>query len=269
MTTLVNGVEALLAIAAASTDYVGHLFGPSSLEMEDNLLRLDRTLADLFAHVDERVGLENTVIVLCADHGGPEVPGYLNELGVDARYVTPSTWDKAPGIEALERRFGVGEELIQSYFHPYVYLDRELLQRNGLDEAEVERAVAGELAKLDGVALTVSSTALREGALPNTPLIQSVLRNYNPNRSGDVFVVFEPHCFINDFDGLTVAATHGSPWTYDAFVPLAFAGGGIAAGQVMRRVEPVDIAPTLSALVGAKPPSGSRGALLHEVLSGR
>ena len=64
-----------LAVSFSSTDYVGHLFGASSLESEENIARLDRTLADLFAFVDEKVGLENTLVVLSADHGQPEVPG--------------------------------------------------------------------------------------------------------------------------------------------------------------------------------------------------
>ncbi len=120
--------------------------------------------------------------------------------------------------------------------------------------------------KLDGVALAVSSTALKEGNLPNTPLIQSVLRNFNPRRSGDIFVVFEPHCFINDFDGLIVAVTHGSPWSYDTFVPVVFAGGKLTGQRVYRPIETVDVAPTLSAIVGAKPPSGSRSGPLLEVM---
>ncbi len=70
-----------LSISFSSTDYVGHLFGPSSLEMEDNLLRLDLVLADLFAYIDKQVGLAHTLIVLSADHGGPKAPGYLNALG--------------------------------------------------------------------------------------------------------------------------------------------------------------------------------------------
>src|SRR5437762_11631978 len=72
-----HGVTDYLSISFSSTDYVGHFFGPSSLEAEDNLLRLDRTLARLFALVDARVGLANTLIVLSADHGTREVPGYL------------------------------------------------------------------------------------------------------------------------------------------------------------------------------------------------
>ena len=255
-----------LSVSFSSTDYVGHLFGPSSLEMEDNLLRLDRTLADLFAHIEKRVGLKNTLIVLSADHGGPEAPGYLNAHGIEARYVTPEEWDQSPAIKTIKEKFGIGKEIIQAYHHPYVYLDRDVIREKSLDQAEVEKAIAAELMKFDGVALAISSAALREGNLPDTPLVNSVLRNYNPNRSGDIFVVHQPHCFINDFDGLEVACTHGSPWSYDTFVPVIFAGGAIKAQRLYRSIEPLGIAPTLSAIVGAKAPSGSRAAPLEEVL---
>ena len=79
-------------------------------------------------------------------------------------------------------------------------------------------------------------------------------------------MVFEPNRFINDFDGLRVATTHGSPWRYDTYVPIIFAGMGIPAQRINRRVHTVDIAPTLSLLVGAKPPTGSFGAPLVEVI---
>ena len=255
-----------LSVSFSSTDYVGHLFGPSSLEMEDNLLRLDRTLADLFAHIEKRVGLKNTLIVLSADHGGPEAPGYLNAHGIEARYVSPEKWDQSPAIKTIKEQFGIGKEIIQAYHHPYVYLDRDVIREKSLDQAEVEKAIAAELMKFDGVALAISSAALREGNLPDTPLINSVLRNYNPNRSGDIFVVHQAHCFINDFDGLKVACTHGSPWSYDTFVPVIFAGGTLKAQRIYRSIEPLGIAPTLSAIVGAKAPSGSRAAPLAEVM---
>jgi hypothetical protein len=258
-----------LSISFSSTDYVGHLFGPSSLEAEDNQLRLDRTLADLFAYVEQRVGLKNVLIVLSADHGGPEAPGHLNELGIPAKYVHPELWDQTPAIAALKQKFGLGKELIEAYHHPYVYLNREVIREKGLDQRMVEKAVVEELMKLDGVAMAVSSTALSEGNLPNTSIIQSVLRNFNPRRSGDIFVVFQPHCFINDFDGLIVAAVHGSPWRYDNFVPVVFAGGKLTAQRVYRPIETVDVAPTLAAYVGAKPPSGARSGPLPEVLQGR
>jgi predicted AlkP superfamily pyrophosphatase or phosphodiesterase len=262
-----DGIPDYLAVSFSSTDYVGHIFGPSSLESEDNLLRLDRTLSEFFDFLDKSVGLKNTLIVLSADHGAPEAPGYLRELGFESDYIDPASFDKTAAIESLKSQFGIGEELITTYFHPYVYLNRELIKQRGLDQGLVERAVADELNRFDGIALAVSSSALREGKVPDFPLIQTVLRNFSPTRSGDIFIVFEPNRFINDFDGLTVASTHGSPWRYDSYVPLLFMGGGIPAQRVARRVETVDIALTLALLIGAKPPSGSVGLPLHEVLA--
>jgi predicted AlkP superfamily pyrophosphatase or phosphodiesterase len=255
-----------LAVSFSSTDYVGHVFGPSSLESEDNLLRLDRTLAQLLQFIDQRVGLDKTLIVLSADHGAPEAPGYLSELGFESAYIDPASFDKAAAIESLKSQFGIGEELITTYFHPYIYLNRDLIKQRGLDQGLVERAVAKELSRFDGIALAVSSSALREGKVPDFPIIETVLRNFSPTRSGDIFIVFEPNRFINDFDGLTVASTHGSPWRYDSYVPVVFAGPGIPARRVARRVETVDIAPTLAVLIGAKPPSGAVGTPLIEIV---
>ena len=97
-------------------------------------------------------------------------------------------------------------------------------------------------------------------------MILSLLNNHNSKRSGDVFVVFEPHWFINDFDGLTVASTHGSPWRYDTFVPVIFAGAGLKPRRIYREIQTVDVATTLSAFIGTKPPSGSQGQILQEVV---
>ena len=262
-----DDVPDYLAISFSSNDYVGHMFGASSLEIEDNLARLDRTLADLLVHVDKKVGLENTLIVLSADHGQPEAPGYMHSLGIDnAGYFDTKALDKKPAIAALKRQFGIGEELIEAFFHPYIYLNRDLILEKGLDQGVVEDAVAAELMKFKGVASAVSSTALRKGDVPDTLLMRSVLYNYQHKRSGDIYVVFEPYVFINDFDGIAVASSHGSPWRYDTFVPLIFAGAGLSPVTVSRPVTPYDIAPTVAAYLGVKPPSGAIGVPLPEVV---
>ncbi len=122
-----------------------------------------------------------------------------------------------------------------------------------------------ELKKFKGVADAVSSTALRTASLPDTLLMRTILRNFHPKRSGDIYLVFEPDVFINDFDGLVVASTHGSPWRYDTFVPVMFAGAGLPAAKVNRPVTPYDIASTLAAYLNVKPPSGAIGTPLSEV----
>ncbi len=255
-----------LSVSFSSTDYVGHVFGPSSLEAEDNLLNLDRTIAKLLGAVDARVGLDNTLIVLSADHGGPDAPGYLNALNIPAGYIDPSSWDKSAAIERLKRQFRIKGELFETYSHPYLYFSTSVKNNPKIDLAALEAAVVDELSRFSGVAIAVSSTALRSGRLPDTELMRAVVNNFHPKRSGDVYVVFEPYHFINDFDGLTVASTHGSPWSYDTHVPIVFAGFGLKPQVVSRRVHTVDIAPTLSTIAGVSLPSGAVGKVLGEAV---
>lgn len=260
-----DDVTDYLSVSLSSTDYVGHIFGPSSLEAEDNLKQLDLQLADLLSFVEEHIGLQNTLVVLSADHGGAENPGYLETLGIEAQLFSFDNLDTTSGIQRLKDRFGAGRQLIQSFSAPYVYLNRDLMRDLDLDINEVELAVAQELQQLPGIAFAVTSSTLRSGTIPDTAISRAVLRNFHPDRSGDIYLVFEPHWFIGDLDGLSVAAGHGSPWSYDTHVPLIFMGPEIKARSVMRRVETVDIAPTITSYLGTKLPSGVTGLPLPEV----
>ena len=262
-----DAVTDYLSVSFSSTDYVGHVFGPSSLEAEDNILQLDRTLAELINFVDKQVGLENTLIVLSADHGGPDAPGYLNSLGIPSGYVDPESWDKDSALSRIKQQFDIQGSLIETYDHPYLYFSSDVKSDGAIDQEALEAAVVNELSRFEGISLAVSSSALRRGNLPETELMRAVVKNFHPKRSGDVFIVFEPNWFINDFDGLTVASTHGSPWSYDTYVPIVFAGSGLAAKTVDRRVWTVDVAATLSSFMGIKPPSGAMGVPLVEVLA--
>lgn len=255
-----------LSISLSTTDYIGHVFGPSSLEIEDNLLRVDKLLSELFAFIDKHIGIDNTLIVLSSDHGAPEVPQRLNQFGIDARYFYPDSVEKQMVIENVKAKYGLGSELISYFNHPYFYLNEDIIQEKGLDIKEIARSIAAELPKIKGVAYAVPSIDLIEGNIPDTRLNRQILWNFNPKRSGDIYLVLEPHWFVNDFDGLTVASAHGSPWSYDTFVPIVFAGNGIKPKTIFREVETVDIALTLSQYLRIKAPSGSTGAVLIEVL---
>ncbi len=261
-----DDVPDFMSVSLSSTDYVGHIFGPSSLEAEDNMKRLDRTLADLLTFVDETVGLDETLVVLSADHGAPEAPGYLKTLGIEAKTFLFEQAEKTESFARLKERFGIGEELVGSFTNPYLYLDQAAIAAAGADRDEVEAAVAAELQGMRGIAYAVTSSALRRGAVPDTKISRAVRANFHPDRSGDIYVVFEPHWFVADFDGLTVASAHGSPWTYDSHVPVIFAGPGIEPQRVSRRVETVDVAATIATVMRTKLPSGAVGEPLGEVL---
>jgi hypothetical protein len=186
-----------------------------------------------------------------------------------SKYFDAPELDDSPLVAELKARFGIDGVLIESYNHPYLYLNDDVIESAGLERDAVEKATAEIVSRADGIAIAVSSTALRRGQVPQTRLVAAVQANFHPKRSGDVYVVFEPGVFINDFDGLIVAATHGSPWRYDTYVPVVFAGAGIRAQSVARRITPYDIAPTLSAVLGIAPPSATVGAPLLEVMSSR
>ena len=182
-----DDVTDYLGVSFSATDYVGHIFGPSSLESEDNILRLDRTIAELLAHIDENVGLDNTLIVLSADHGGPDAPGYSISLGIPAGYVDPDSWDRDTAIGRIKTAFNISGKLFETYSHPYLYFSEEVKNSRDIDIGALESAVVDELSQFEGVSLAVSSTALRRGNLQDTVLMHSVINNFHAKRSGDVF----------------------------------------------------------------------------------
>ncbi len=250
-----------LSISFSSVDAVNHFFGPSSLENEDVVLQLDRTLADLFEFIEETVGLKNTLIVLSADHGMAEMPEYMAELGLEAERLYP---DELIGIvnEAGKKMFGI-DGIARFFFRPYLYLDDTKISAAQLDRGDVEQAIAGVLMEIKGIALAVP----RSGPLPlqKTAVVEQIQRNFHPSRSGDIYVVQEPYWFL--FDKGPIATMHGSPWRYDTHVPIIFSGPGIRSKTIHRLIHPVDVAPTIAALLGMTPPSSAQGSPLEEVLS--
>jgi predicted AlkP superfamily pyrophosphatase or phosphodiesterase len=264
-----------LAVSFSATDYVGHLFGPSSLESEDVILRLDRILAELFAAIDEAVGLDNALIVLSADHGGPEAPEYAREIGIESGRFDFDYFKKKgnPLNQAIKKRFGRGD-LIADHSHPYLYLNEAAIRRARLEVDEVERFIAREAIKLPGIFYALSRSELLDGRTAKAPLQDKIRRSFNPGRSGNVHLIPNPYWFLHSTDeadkmGLPgLAAIHGSPWAYDTYVPIFFAGGQLGPQTIARRVSPTDIAPTIAAYLGVKYPSGAVGTPLAELLDG-
>ena len=264
-----------LAVSFSSPDYVGHMFGPSSLEYEDSILRLDRLLAELFQYMDEKVGLDKTLIVLSADHGGPEVPEYMASFGMETGRF-PLDWFRRenPLKERLKTKFG-RDDLIAVHSRPYIYLNLNAIHEVALEVEKVERFVAAELMKLPGISYALTRSDLLEGRVAGAPFQHMIRRSFHPTRSGNIHVVQDQYWFFHSTEeaekmGIgAMAAIHGSPWTYDTFVPIMFAGPGIKKQAVYHLVGPHDIAPTLASYLGIKPPSGSIGMPLTEVLIGR
>ena len=253
----------MLAISFSVTDYIGHAHGIESVEYEDNILRLDRTLAELFKTIDTEVGLSRTLIVLSSDHGMDMVPENKSELGYEAGRHYPEKFIDTVNA-GLQKRYNTKEKLVIAFWNPSLYLDLKAVQNLQLDRAAVEDALAEEILKVPGMSLAVTRTNLLRGDVPDNPIMNKVQRSFHTKRSGNVVIVQDPYWYLypkpEEFAGM-----HGSPYSYDTYVPIMIAGPGVGAQAVARPVAPEDIASTVALYLGTVPPSGSVGSPLVEV----
>ncbi|KTD03341.1 alkaline phosphatase family protein [Fluoribacter gormanii] len=257
-----SGKTDYLGISFSGVDAIGHQFGPNSLESEDNLLELDKTLAHLFAVIDKQVGLNNTLIVLTADHGVNDGPTYLKAHHMDE--INPIN---IPQMEqyiraSLKSRYALPEQTLMSITPPYIYLNHKVINKHKIELNEVKRYIAH--------ALTLQPGIFKAYALPITDiekdwLSAKVNKMYFPNRSGDIYLIQPPNQSYGTKGKDRVA--HGSPWQYDSFVPLLFVHPDFKAQRIFRTTYTTDIAPTLSAVLMIKNPSAATGHPLQEVLS--
>lgn len=254
-----DSVPDFLSISFSGVDAVNHFFGPSSLENEDMILRLDRTLADLLKFIESRVGLGHTLVVLSADHGMAELPEYKADLGFDAGRLTPEVILDAAA--SFGKKVYGREDLVKFYYRPFIYLNGEVLAAADLHKEEVASAMAAALTQEPGIFLAVTPRNVEQS--PDSQLLQQIRNNIHPVRSGDIYVVQEPYWF--NFDKGPVTGMHGSPWNYDTHVPVIFAGSRIASQVIYRQIQPADLAPTLAALLGMSPPASAQGTVLPEV----
>jgi len=254
-----KSVPDYLSISFSAVDAINHFFGPSSLENEEVVRQLDRTLADLIKFIDKTVGLKHTLIVLSADHGIADMPEYMTELGYAAGRLVPE--EIVTAANQAGERFGIGE-IVRFFYRPYIYLDDEKIDAAKLDHAQVEQAIADALTDFDGIELAVSTKSL--STQKGNPLLEQVRHNQHLSRSGDIYIIQEPYWFL--FDEGPIPGMHGSPWRYDTHVPIIFSGPGIDAQTIHRLVHPVDVAPTIATFLGMSPPAASHGTPLKEVL---
>jgi len=254
------GVPDLLGVSLSTHDYINHSFGPESRESQDHMLHLDRSLAGFFRYLDKRIGFDNVLIALTADHGFLNVPEYSQSQGLPGVRID-SRKMMADLNERLAARFGPGTYATQLSY-PTIHLDTRLIDANSLDRAEVEAAAARILAENPAIAAVYTRAQLENGALSGGRVPTLVQRAWHRQLSGDLYVVQKPYAMFG-----SNVATHGSPYAYDTNVPLMLFGPRwIRAGPSANYAEVVDLAPTLAYLLETRVPSASEGRVLAEVL---
>ncbi|MFS4494950.1 alkaline phosphatase PafA [Maribacter sp. 2308TA10-17] len=248
-----------LAISYSSTDYIGHKFGVNSKEIQDTYIRLDADLQLLLNTLDRKVGKEEYIIFLTADHGAIDVPAYLSSQKIPAGYFE---YDEiSPKLdEFLKYKFGT-TNIIKNFSNYQFFLDHKVIKNLDIDLAQAQEIIANELLNYKGIDRAYTGRQMIQNNY--TDGIPYILQNgYNQKRSGDVLIVLKPGVISYPKTG----STHGSPQIYDTHVPLLFYGKGIPKGSTSVRTEIPDIAPTISSLLGISFPNGTTGKPITEVL---
>ncbi|HLS30560.1 MAG TPA: alkaline phosphatase PafA [Flavobacteriaceae bacterium] len=249
----------VLAISYSSPDYIGHKFGVNAKETQDNYLRLDQEIARLLKRLDEKVGKGNYTVFLTADHAGVHVPSYLQSKNISGGYF--SNKELRAALRTYTEEKYQSDSIIAAVSNFQVFFNYEELKRKDINRKELEDDLYNFLLEYPKIAKVYTRHMLENSSF--TDMIgERVKDGFNAKRSGDVAYVLEPSVISYPRYG----STHGSPYSYDAHVPMIFYGKGINKGQSGKYAEIIDIAPTISALLGISFPSASTGEVLYEVI---
>jgi len=246
-------------ISFSSTDYIGHNFGVDSKEVEDAYIRLDVDLARILRSLDEKVGEGNYTLFLTADHGGGDVPSYLQSVRVPGGYFDELVFEN--DLREFLKANYENEKLIESVSNYQVFFNYQEVLDADISFADLEQVIARYAINYKQVNRVFTRTNL-EGANFMSGLAGLVQKGFNQKRSGDVVLVLDPATITYSVTG----STHGSGYSYDTHAPLIFFGKGIPHGSTTKPNEIVDIAPTISTLLGIPMPNSTTGKPLYEML---
>jgi predicted AlkP superfamily pyrophosphatase or phosphodiesterase len=237
-----------ISISFSSPDYIGHQFGPHSLELMDTYARIDRELAVFFKELDKNIGWENLFLFITSDHGAADVPGFSKTGG----YYDISRYADFLGNK-FEKEYG--KNIILREENDQLYMDKNWI---------LEKGISWEKIHADIISWTDEKWFL--GAfIPDRNLncdmpeeiCSRIQRGFARGRSGDIWIIARPGWLPVHYEG--GGTTHGSPYVYDTHAPLIFTGMGIAPSNRYERMSSTDIAPTVASFLGLPLPPGATG----------
>ena len=231
-----------LAISFSALDLVGHAYGPRSHEVQDLLVRLDRTIGQLLHHLDETVGAGNYVLGLSSDHGVADVP---EQAGRGGRQPGRQAFDTLSN--ALVAALGPGDH-VAAVAYTDIFLEPATNRRLKRDPKLMATAVDA-LRALPAVehVLRAEDLATAEARASDDPVRRAAALSYYKDRSGDLIIVPKDQWLFS-----TAVTTHGTNRQYDQHVPVIVFGASFRAGEYTNAATPADLVPTLAAAAGVR-----------------
>jgi len=236
----------LMSISISGLDYTGHTFGPGSWEYIDHLRRVDAALAGLAEWLEDNRG--SVRFLVTADHGVTPTPKKNPDGGGRLFPDAVTELAKKASVEAAD-----DPDLVSRYVRPFVYLKPGLSPEQ---RKTVVAAVAKKLTAHPGIRLAVDVRRAITWRDDPDPLRRAIGLSVTKGGPGDLYVVPEEHWVVDEDRPTGFGTTHGTPWKNDREVPVVIWGPGIEVGVHDEELSQLRVAPTLSALLGAKPPTG-------------
>jgi predicted AlkP superfamily pyrophosphatase or phosphodiesterase len=264
-------VPDLLAVNLSSNDYIGHNYGPFSLEVEDISYRTDLRLGSMARYLDEAVGRGRWVLAVTADHGVGPIPEYAESIGLPGKRNPLGSLARLQGVleTKLREALAVPDDarpLVRHVEANQVYLQGDHPALAGESFAAAQRLVRDHLVGESAVAVAFTRQELLTGTAEGSgaeraKLLEAFRLTFHAERSGDVLFALPPYQIQS-----SSPAMHGSPWSYDTHVPMLLLGAGIRPGAYERPVAVADLAPTIAALLQIERPARSVATLLREAV---
>ncbi len=254
-----------LAVSFSSTDLVGHRFSPTSKEVEDTYIRFDRDLEKFLKYLDDKFGKDEVLLFLTADHGANYNPLFLKDEKAHAGILTPMAME-AKLRKELKAIYGF--DPVHKLDDVHLFLNNDAIRARKIRHELVQKDAANLLMEIEGVAGALTADALRFTTFSD-PIRQRVQNGYHVKRSGDVIFWFDPQWATPQwFPTLGKGTIHGSPWSYDAHIPIIWYGWDIPAGSSTKPVGIIDIASTVSSFLNIPYTSGNTGKPMNHVIYG-
>lgn len=243
-----DAVTDILAIGFSATDVIGHTYGADSHETMDQLLRLDQTLRHLFEEIGRRVGMQQTWVVLTADHGSMPLVEVAQKAGLPAKRFRADAVESAVK-QALQKSFPRSSGLIAAYDVPNFYLSETAMAAAGLKQRAVEAVVVKALQQTGLFESVYTHADILDPDKQDDPHLPLIRNSFFAPRSPDIIATPKSYIYISDNVGGT---GHGTPHDYDRHVPIVFLGAPVKPGSYPANCGPEDIAPTLAKMLGLK-----------------
>ena len=251
-----GSVTDFLAISLSSTDYIGHLFGPNSVEIEDTYIRLDQDIASFIDYLDLRLGRNNYLIMLSSDHGVAHNSGYLESHQLNGKnFSVKELLLQLNNFVAVNYGIKNGIHRIENF---QIYLSDSIINSNFSEM--IMNEMIKQIESNSYVSVAFDLKKINQTTLPD--VIKSIVSNsYNESRSGHIQIIPKPA----NYNAGKTSSTHGLWNPYDSHIPLIWFGWEIKSGKTFREVHMTDIAPTLSSLLNIQMPNGCVGMPIQEL----